>query len=145
MKAWTIAALTLALSCGPALAQNVEVIKQRQELMKTNGKDSKPLGPMLKGASPFDLATVQTALKAYIHAAQTMPGLFPPDSKTGAKTAALPAIWENKADVEARFKKFGEDATAALASIKDEASFKAIMPGVFKNCGGCHEIYREKE
>ncbi len=145
MKAWTIAVLTLALGCGTAFAQNTEVIKQRQALMKENGRTTKPLGPMFKGTTPFDLASVQTALKAYINAAEKMPGLFPPDSKTGEKTEALPAIWENQADFDARFKKFGEDATAALASIKDEASFKATMPGVWKNCGGCHEKYRAKE
>jgi|SRR5271166_2146896 len=49
-----------------------------------------------------------------------------------------------KADVDARFKKLGEDATAALSEVKDEASFKAIMPGFFKNCGGCHDKYRVK-
>jgi len=112
--------------------------------MKDNGEASKPLGPMLKGASPFDLAVVQKALKTYATAAEKMPDLFPDDSKTG-DTHALPAIWENKADVVARFKKLGEDASAALASIKDEASFKATMPGVFKNCGGCHEEYRQKQ
>jgi cytochrome c556 len=73
-----------------------------------------------------------------------MPNLFPPDSKTG-DTNALPAIWDNMADVNARFEKFGKDAAAALASIKDEASFKATMPGIFKSCGGCHEKYRAKQ
>ena len=48
------------------------------------------------------------------------------------------------ADLDARFKKLGADATAALATIKDEASFKATMPGVLNNCGGCHEKYEAK-
>jgi hypothetical protein len=48
------------------------------------------------------------------------------------------------ADIDARFAKFKDDATAALASIKDVDSFKANMPGIFKNCGGCHELYRAK-
>ena len=59
----------------------------------------------------------------------------------------MPAIWEddNLADLDARFKKFGEDAKAALASIKDEASFKATMPGVLSNCDGGHETYHTKQ
>ena len=145
MKGWMIAALTLALGCGVALAGGADAIKARQALMKDNGRVSKPLGPMLKGAAPFDLATVQTALKTYENAAEKMPGLFPDDSKTGGDTQALPAIWENKADFDARFKTFGKDAAAALVSVKDEATFKAAMPGIFKNCGGCHEKYRQKE
>ncbi len=100
---------------------------------------------MMKGAAPFDLATVQNALKTYENAADKMPGLFPPDSKTG-NPHALPVISDNnKADLDARFAKLGKDAAAALASIKDEASFNATMPNFFKNCGGCHEQYRAKQ
>ena len=99
---------------------------------------------MMKGEAPFDLATVQKALKTYVDAAEKMPKLFPDDSKTG-DTNALPAVWENRADLDARFKKLDEDAKAALAKIKDEASFKATMPDIFKNCGGCHEKYRAKQ
>ena len=80
-----------------------------------------------------------------MNAASKEPALFPPDSKTG-DTNALPVIWDddNMADLDARFKKLGADATAALATIKDEASFKATMPGVLKNCGACHEKYQAK-
>ena len=65
------------------------------------------------------------ALKTYQNAMSKEPALFPPDSKTGD---ALPVIWDddNIADLDARFKKLGTDAAAALATIKDEASFKAF-------------------
>ena len=144
----TFAALAIAASAGVALAavSGAEAIKERRALMKHDGEVTKPLVPMLRGKSPFDLATVQKALRTYENAAEKEPALFPPDSKTG-DTHALPAIWEddNLADLDARFKKFGEDAKAALASIKDEASFKATMPGVLNNCDGCHEKYHTKQ
>ncbi len=143
MKRVTTAAFALALSAGVGLAAGADAIKERRELMKANGEATKPIVAMFKGA-PFDLATVQKALKTYQNAAEKMPGLFPPDSKTG-DTNALPAIWENKADFEARFKKLGDDATADLAAVTDEASFKARMPDFYKNCGGCHEKYRAKQ
>ncbi len=140
----SIAAALVALSAGFALAATgADAIKERRALMKENGEATKPVVAMLKGA-PFDLAAVQKALKTYDNAAEKMPALFPPDSKTG-DTHALPAIWEDTADFDARFKKLGADATAALADVKDEASFKAIMPNFYKNCGGCHEKYRAKE
>ena len=148
MMRMTFAVLAIAASAGMALAATgADAIKARQDLMKANGQATKPIVPMLKGQAPFDLATVQKALKTYENAAAKMPNLFPPDSKTGDKTQALPAIWEddNKADFDARFKKLGEEASAALASIKDEASFKPNMTTVLKNCGGCHEKYRAKE
>ena len=144
MKRWVTAALAVALSVGFAAAAGSDAIKERRALMKANGDATKPLVPMMKGQAPFDLAAVQKALKTYMNAAEKMPALFPDDSKTG-DTHALPAIWENKPDVDARFKKLGEDAKAALDKVKDGASFKAIMPSFYKNCGGCHEKYREKE
>ena len=144
----TFAALAIAASAGVALAAatGADAIKERRDLMKADGAATKPVVAMLQGKAPFDLATVQKALKTYQNAASKESALFPPDSKTG-DTNALPVIWEddNMADLQARFKKFGEDATAALASIKDEASFKATMPGVLKNCGGCHEKYQAKQ
>jgi cytochrome c556 len=143
------AALAFAASAGVALAAatGLEAIKQRQELMKADGAAAKAVVAMLKGKAPFDLATVQKTLKTFENAASKEPALFPPDSKTGGKTEALPAIWEddNMADFQGRFKKFGADATAADASIKDEASVQATLPGVLNNCEGCHEKYVAKQ
>ncbi len=138
------AAAVLALSASFALAMSgADAIKQRRALMKENGQATKAVVAMLKGA-PFDLAAVQKALKTYENAAEQMPGLFPPDSKTG-DTHALPAVWTDKADLDARFKALGADSSAALTAITDAASFKATMPGVLKNCAGCHEKFRAKD
>jgi cytochrome c556 len=146
MRKWTISAVGLALSVGVATAAGADAIKQRRELMKVDGAVTKPVFQMLQGRARFELAIVQKALKTYENAASKEPALFPPDSKTG-DTNALPVIWEddNLADLDARFNKFGADATAALATIKDEVSFKATMPGVLQNCDGCHEKYHAKQ
>ena len=66
-------------------------------------------------------------------------------TKTGGDTAALPAIWDNKADFDAKFTKFGADAKAAQGAVKDLDTFKAAFGGLTKNCGGCHETYRAKK
>ncbi len=109
----SITAAVLALSVGAALAASgADAIKERRALMKENGEATKPIVAMLKGA-PFDLAAVQKALKTYENAAEKMPALFPADSQTG-DTHALPAIWDNEADFDARFKKLGADSAAAL-------------------------------
>jgi cytochrome c556 len=135
--------LIAVMACGIGAARaDSDAIAQRRALMKANGEATQPIVAMMKGGA-FDLAAVQHALKTYIDAAEKMPALFPPDSKTG-DTHALPAIWDNKADVDARFAKFKDEATADLASITDAATFKANMPAIFKNCGGCHELYRAK-
>jgi cytochrome c556 len=149
MMRTTFAALAIVAGGGVAFAAvtGAEAIKERRALMKTDGEVSKPIVPMLKGKAPFDLALVQKALKTYQNAAAKEPALFPPDSKTG-DTNALPVIWEddNLADLDARFKKMGDEAAAALVSVKDEASFMAIMPGFYdNNCGGCHHKYKAKQ
>jgi len=142
MKGFIAPVLIFALSIGSALAD--DVIAQRRALMKANGDSTKAMVAILKGA-PYDDAAVKAALKTYTEAAEKMPALFPPDSKTGGDTAALPAVWENKADFDARLAKFGKDAAAAAGSITDAASFKANMTGVLKNCSECHETYRAKK
>ena len=50
------------------------------------------------------------------------------------------------ADFKARFAKFGDDAKAASASVKDLDSFKAAIGTIGKNdCGSCHQTYRLKK
>jgi cytochrome c556 len=142
MMRLALAGLLLAFGIGAVLADS-DTIAQRRALMKANGDATKIVVGMLKGA-PFDLASVQAALKSYGDAAAKAPALFPQDSKSG-DTNALPAIWDSKADFDARFAKLAQDVAAASAAISDAASFKAQMPAVLKNCGDCHELYRAKK
>lgn len=143
MSKWIASVLVLGLFATAAYGDD-DVIAQRRALMKANGEALKVVIAIMKGGA-YDDAAVQAALKSFANAAAKAPALFPPESKTGGDTAALPAIWDNKADFEARFVKLGQDAAAASTSIKDLDSFKAAMPGVLKNCGGCHELYRAKK
>ena len=73
------------------------------------------------------------------------PSLFPDNSKMGGDTAALPAVWDKKADFDAKAAAWGKQAAAGAAAIKDEASFKATFPNLLKDCGGCHESFRAKK
>lgn len=133
-------AVTLGITA--AIAQ-ANVIEQRQNLMKQFGAATRTTSGMLRGQTPFDLAQVQAALKTYSQNAKQAPALFPDTSKTG-ETKALPAVWENKADFNGIFTKMDQDATAALAAIKDEATFKTEMPKVLQNCGACHNKYQRQ-
>ena len=138
-------AAILAVSAGTVAAQNVDAIKARKEILKSMGKPTKELAGMMKGEVPFDLSKVKQTLQLYQTQAPKLPPLFPPDSKTGGETEALPVIWDKKKDFEGRYAKLASDAKAAEATIKDEKSFKANIKEVVGNCGGCHKIYREEK
>ncbi len=135
-------AVTLGITA--AVAQATNVIEQRKGLMRQNGAATRTVSAMLRGQAPFELAQVQSALQNYIQVGQVYPSLFPDDSKTGNDTRALPAIWENRADFNAQNAKFVQDSQAALAAIKDEATFKTEMPKVLGNCGACHQKYQRQ-
>ncbi|HEY1453199.1 MAG TPA: cytochrome c [Roseiarcus sp.] len=140
-----LTAVVIALACGiGAVWADTDPIAERRALMKNDGMAAKKMFDMSKGTIPFDLSTVQDSLKTLAIAAAKEPALFPDNSKTGGGTAALPAIWQNKADFNALFVKFAKDVAAAQAGIVDEASFKKLAPSVFQNCGGCHELYKAK-
>jgi cytochrome c556 len=143
MKRLTIVVLALACGAGAVLA-DTDPIAERRALMKNDGMAAKKMFDMSKGTISFDLATVQDSLKTLAIAAAQEPALFPDNTKTSGGTAALPAIWQNKADFNARFVKFAKDVAAAQAGIVDEATFKKFAPAVFQNCGGCHEVYKAK-
>lgn len=136
-------AAALAGVATAALAQNVAVIKERQDHLETMGKAVGKVGKMFKGDEDFDLAKVQETLKLVQDKAAVLPKLFPDDSKKGEDTEALPAIWESKKDFEDRFPKLAGAAKVASAAITDEMNFVDEWPKVVDNCKECHKKYRK--
>jgi len=126
------------------LAQSGDPITQRQNLMKNNQEQMRALTGMARGQAPFNAATAQAAFQRLEQNAQQIPALLPAGSHQG-KTAALPAIWERKADFDAHAAKLQQDARAAQSAITDQASLQAALQRVGQNCGGCHETYRRKD
>jgi cytochrome c556 len=143
-KLATVVVAVAAFGATAVVAQQ-DPIAARKALMKENGAQAKTGAAMAKGEAPFDLAKAKAIFVAFENAAEKMPGLFPPNSKTGGDTAALPKIWENMADFKAKFAKLGTDAKAAQASVKDLDSFKTAFASMGKECGACHQDYRVKK
>ncbi len=149
----TLFAVTvIGLGVSVAIAQQQDVIKERKALMKANGQHAKLASDMIKGDAPFDLAKANEIFATFQDAAVKMPTLFPDSSKSEAGSpdaddfSPSPKVWEDMADFKAKFAKFGDDAKAANASVKDLDSFKAAFGNIGKNdCGGCHDQYRLKK
>jgi cytochrome c556 len=138
------AALTVALGAGAVIAQS-SPIAARKALMKENNDHARELVQMIRGSSPFDGAKVEAAYKQWAETAQKLPGLFPPDSKTGDKTRATSKVWETKADFDAHSAAFGK----AVADTRAQAvasldGLKAGIAVVGKACDDCHKDYRAR-
>lgn len=138
-----VAVAALAMGISTVVAQQ-DVIAARKALMKTTGGQTGVGAKMVKGDEPFDLAKAKQVFTTFQDVAIKGPALFPVTSKDGGDTAALPKIWESKADFDAKFAKFAADAKAAEAKVADLDSFKTAFSDVTKNCGGCHSDYRAK-
>jgi cytochrome c556 len=139
-----LAVAALAIGVAAVSAQS-DPITARKALMKENGNQAKVASAMLKGDAPFDLTKAKAVLASFQEAGEKAPALFPDNSKTGGETAALPKIWEDKADFDARLSKLASDSKAAAGTVSDLDSFKAAMGTIGKQCGGCHELYRAKK
>jgi cytochrome c556 len=137
-----LAVVAVAIGASVVAAQQ-DPIAARKALMKGVGDQNRIAGEMIDAKRPFDLNAAKTALTTFGDNAAKMPDLFPDASKAG-DTAALPAIWENKADFNAKMAKFSADAKAAAGKVTSLDTFKAEMGEVRKNCGGCHQTYRKR-
>ena len=105
-----VVAVVAALAVGATAvwAQNAAGIAARKEAMKAFGGANKGPGAMSKGDAPFELPKVQASLKTFEETAIKAKGLFGDDTKTG-ETDTLPAAFEKKADLFARFDKLAAD------------------------------------
>ena len=126
------------------LVAQTDPIAARKALMKTNGDQNRVATEMLEGKRPFNLDEAKKVFVAFAEAGEKSPALFPDNSKTGGDTAALPPIWENKADFNAKLAKFASESKAAGDATKDLDTFKVQITEVRKNCGGCHQTYRKR-
>jgi cytochrome c556 len=132
----------VAVGVTVAIAQSSPV-QQRKALMKTNGVQERIAIDMVQAKRPFDLEDAKKALAIFAEAGEKAPALFPDDSQAG-DTAALPAVWENKADFAARFAKLASVSKAAIDATKDLESFKMQLTEVRNTCIGCHRTYRKR-
>ncbi|TFI60140.1 cytochrome c [Sphingomonas parva] len=75
--------------------------------------------------------------------AQTLPTMFPQGTQLPS-SHAKPAVWQNRADFEAKAAAF-QAATASLvqaAQAGDAAAFKSAYGATGAACKACHDLYR---
>ena len=139
---WALAAATLAAAATSVLAQS-DPIAARMALMKGNNDNFRIVAQMMRGQQPFDAAKVDAAFAQWAETAQKLPGLFPANSRTGEKTRAAPAIWDNKKDFDQKAAEFAKAVADNRARAKASLDgLKAAAKPVGDACDNCHKDYR---
>jgi cytochrome c556 len=144
MRKLILAISMLAFAGSAAFA---DPIQDRQALMKERGKIAGQLSKVVKGETPYDAASVLTALQALQANAEKFDAnaLFPAGSDTGDTTAA-PKIWEDMAGFKAVEDKYLANVKAAAAAAPaDVNALKARFNTIGGDCGTCHQTYRIKK
>ena len=149
MKRWfvipsllVVAALTLGTA---ALAQDAaKAVKERQALMKSNGKNAKALAAAVKKGK---VGAKEAAEAAQIVAnAKKIPTLFPAGSGSDKfkKSRAKPEIWASMSKFEGDAAALGKAAGTFESAAKagDAAAAGKALKMVSAACGACHKAFR---
>lgn len=122
-----------------------QAIAYRQALMNTLSWKVAQARAMAQGEIPVDGALFQKHASDVATLASMIPEGFIPNSAEGS--AALPEVWTNRADFEAKAADL-QNAAQALATATQQQGFEAakgMIQAVGQTCGGCHRPYRLRQ
>lgn len=156
----TILTAALLLPAGFVLAQESAeaeeedtpediAVEIRQGHMLNYAANLQRLGAMAQGNAEYDAGVAQTAADNLLYLASIdQSHYWLPGTAQGEhpESQALPAIWENMEDFNAKQAALLEAATALQSGAgTDLAALQAGLGGVGQACGACHENYRVKQ
>ena len=151
MKFKTLILVALSLTVAGAVFAHsgaTGVVKKRMDAMSDMGDRSKLVADMFKGKTEFDKAAIIDAVDAFVMHGSAMTELFPDtmDSRTGSKTEALPAIWEQWDefnDLVTEFVSKSETLQSTVSETDDSKVLKVEFFKTTKTCSGCHKRFRK--
>lgn len=138
--------LLLSMIAGAKAESDPEdIIKYRQNVMKSNGANLVAAGAIIQKKVEFNARLADHA-KAVAAGSKNIPALFPPGSDFGIDTEALDAVWNNRA----QFEKLAKDSETKAAAFAKAVSAKDAQVGArFKeladSCKACHKDFRKEE
>lgn len=137
--------VSLTLTAGVALAkEGVQdpTVKARMDLMGINGQNTKTLGDMASGKTPFDASAAEAAKAALIAAAADIPVKFEPEVDDPV-SEARPDIWMNWDGFTDKAK--GLEAAATAIDVSSLEGVQAGMGAIGGACKACHSDFRAKK
>ncbi|MDD9180212.1 MULTISPECIES: c-type cytochrome [Aliivibrio] len=123
-----------------------KAIKYRQAAFTMIAGNVSEMGEMVKGKTEWSDAIFAKRANQLSELSLMPLDAFYVEGSDKGKTNALPKVWTNFPDFEARLAQFQED-TASLASIADKGDKAAIRKAfgkAVKNCKACHSDYKAK-
>jgi cytochrome c556 len=140
------AALAVAVTATAAWAATpAENVAARQNNFKQIGHAQKAISDELKKPSP-DVAVLRSSTQVLAGLAPNVHRWFPRGTgvESGAKTGALPIIWQQNAQFNGRANQL-VNATRGLqraAASGNVDQIKAAFPAVGGACKGCHDTFK---
>ena len=117
-------------------------VKERMMLMKEMANNTKTIGQMLKGKTPFDANEVKLALERLSSLSLETPKVFKINA-SDPKSEARPAIWDEFDEFTRLSKDLAETSLLLARSIDGIDDLRPALKGVSSGCKACHRQYRE--
>ena len=117
-------------------------VKERMMLMKEMANNTKTIGQMLKGKTPFDANMAKLALERLSSLSLETPKVFKVNA-SDPKSEARPAIWDEFDEFTRLSKDLAETSLVLAGSINSVEDLRPALKGVSSGCKACHRQYRE--
>ena len=117
-------------------------VKERMMLMKEMANNTKTIGQMLKGRTPFDANEAKLALERLASLSLETPKVFKINA-SDPKSEARPAIWDEFDEFTRLSKDLAETSLVLAGSIDSIDDLRPALKGVSSGCKACHRQYRE--
>ena len=117
-------------------------VKERMMLMKEMANNTKTIGQMLKGRTPFDANEAKLALERLASLSLETPKVFKINA-SDPKSEARPAIWDEFDEFTKLSKDLAETSLLLAGSIDSIDDLRPALKGVSSGCKACHSRYRE--
>jgi len=140
--------LVAAVTPAFAVDEPLNVIKYRQNVMKSIGAHTGAIAGVVKGEVSF-AGDVEAHARSINAMSMLLGHLFPKGTDNAAfqETRALPAIWEEMGKFDAAMKGLQQESAKLIdvAQGGDMAAIGAQLENLGKACGGCHKPYRAEK
>lgn len=144
------AAVTLSLGSGIAAQAYAQekpenYIRFRKATQTLSAWQMRQMGPMVKGAQPFDAAAATRSANVIATLAPVFATAFPAGTDHG-DTRARPEIWSQGDKFKAAMDRYLAESTKLVDAAKsgNADNFKTQYGALAKACDSCHDDFRKK-